>query len=97
VAFIISASVAPFLRWSRARTVAFLEPSRALAAFGAGLGTALPTVLWAFLAGEAGFALADDLVVFGLAASLAFVAGLRAAVAPVWVGLAVSAAPPSSP
>src|SRR6476660_4585874 len=35
VAIIISASVAPFLLWSKPRTVAFLLPSRAAAGFGA--------------------------------------------------------------
>jgi hypothetical protein len=35
----ICPSVAPPLRRSKARTVAFLLPSRALAAFGSGLGT----------------------------------------------------------
>src|SRR6185369_12098092 len=78
VAFIISASVAPFLRWSRARTVAFLQPSRAWAGLLVRLGTALPVVLWPFLAGVAGLALA---ALVGL--GLAFVAVFRAAVAAV--------------
>src|SRR5690349_9123881 len=69
VAFIISARVAPFLRWIRARTVAFLLPVRALAAPLAGFVAGLP----AFLAGSTGVALAT-LAALGLAACLAFVA-----------------------
>src|SRR6476620_3424149 len=68
VAFMISASVAPFLRWSRASTVAFLLPSRALAGLLVRLGTALPTVVRPLLAGLA------ILVGLGLAASFAFLA-----------------------
>src|SRR5713101_5486866 len=60
VAFIISARVAPFLRWIRANTVAFLLPCRAAALWRPLV--ALPAVLRpAFtvcFAGGAGFALA---------------------------------------
>src|SRR5438128_98230 len=49
----ISASVAPPLRWSRARTLAVLLPSRALAAGFACL--AAFGALWPFLAGVAFF------------------------------------------
>src|SRR5881628_652375 len=51
--FMISASVAPPLRWSRPRTLAVLLPSRALAAGFACL--AALGALWPFLAGVAFF------------------------------------------
>src|SRR4051812_10122236 len=105
VAFIISARVAPFLRWIRARTVAFLLPVRALAApvaapltaFVAGLAAILRPAFTAGVAGAAGL----DFVALpglGLAACLPFVAGLRADVAAVLAGAGVCAGlPPSRP
>src|SRR5262245_42049772 len=80
VAVIISARVAPFLRRSRARTVAFLLPSRAVAAFAAALRAVL-----------AGLALAA-LAAFVLAAPFAFLPVFGATLAAVFVCTGASAA-----
>src|SRR5205823_2201889 len=71
VAFIISASVAPFLRRSKPRTAAFLLPSRAAA----GLPAALARFPFAALVGSA-FGFAADFAFLGLGAVLAASAGL---------------------
>src|SRR6266498_1385971 len=86
----IWASVAPPFRWSSPRTVAFLLPSRAVAALA---GVFRPALAGA--AGLAGVVLAA-LVGFPLAASLAFLAGFRAAAAADLVGADVSAGLPPS-
>src|SRR5437667_661206 len=75
VAFMIWASVAPPLRWSRPRTVAFLLPSRAAAGL-------LPALARFPLAALAGFAFAAGLAFFPFfAAALAWLAPFGAAVA----------------
>src|SRR5437667_10700687 len=85
VAFMIWASVAPPLRWSRPRTVAFLLPSRAAA----GLLPALPRFPLAALAGLA-FA--------SFFAFLPFFAAALALFAPFGAAVAASAGlPPSRP
>src|SRR5450432_890444 len=92
VAFIIWASVAPPLRWSRLSTSAFLLPSRAAA----GLLAALPGFPLEALAE----AFAEDFAPFAFlacfAACLAFVARFGTAVADGLVGSDVSAALPPS-
>src|SRR5881409_2811009 len=85
VAFMIWASVAPPLRWSRPRTVAFLLPSRAAA----GLLPALPRFPLADLAGLALAAVLAFLPCF--AAALALLAHFGAAGAAVRFPAAVQA------
>src|SRR2546426_2875159 len=86
VAFMIWASVAPPLRWSRPRTVAFLLPSRAAA----GLLPALPRFPLAALAGLALTAF------FAFFAFLPFFAAPLVLLARFGAAVAVSAALPPS-
>src|SRR4029453_7235143 len=84
VAFMIWASVAPPLRWSRPRTVAFLLPSRAAAGFVAAFVRGLRP-----LAGFTGGFLAPLAFLTGFAPALGLLAAFEAAGA-------ASAALPSS-
>src|SRR5205809_8118122 len=87
VAFMIWASVAPPLRWSRPRTVAFLLPSRAAAGL-------LPALARFALAALAGLALAAFFAFFAFFAFLPCFAAALALVAPFGAFVGVSAAPP---
>src|SRR2546422_11222792 len=76
VAFMIWASVAPPLRWSRPRTVAFLLPSRATAGL-------VPALAGFPLAAFASFAFGAALAFFPFfSAAFAFLGRLGGAVAP---------------